>query len=57
MGLDDKVEAKVDQAKGTVERKAGEATGDRDMELTGAKDQAKGKVKEGVEDIKDAIKH
>lgn len=56
MGIDDKVEAEVDQAKGAVKEKVGEVTGDRSTELEGKADQVKGNLKEGWENVKDAAK-
>ena len=47
---------KIDQAKGKLKEKVGEATGDRDLESEGKLDQVKGKVKEAVDDVKDAVR-
>jgi uncharacterized protein YjbJ (UPF0337 family) len=55
MALDDKVEGKLDQAKGTVKEKLGERTGDASLEAEGQADQAKGKVKDAWGDAKDAV--
>lgn len=58
----DELEGKWDQAKGWVKDKAGEATGDRDLEAEGEADRAAGetqetwgKVKRGVGDAVDSI--
>ena len=58
----DEVEGKFDQAKGWVKDKAGEATGDRDLEAEGEAENAGGhaqeswgKVKRGVGDAVDAV--
>lgn len=53
----------IDKAKNTAEKVAGEvkeavgkATDDKDLQAEGKKDQAKGDVKNTVEDVKDAFK-
>jgi uncharacterized protein YjbJ (UPF0337 family) len=58
----DEVEGKFDQAKGWVKDKAGEVTGDRELEAEGEADRASGKgqegwgkVKRGVGDAVDAV--
>lgn len=56
MGMDDKIEANVDQAKGKVKEGVGGATGDRGLEAEGKKDQVKGNLKEGWENVKDAAR-
>ncbi len=43
----------MDDAKGQVKEKVGDATGDDDMKSEGKKDQAAGKVKEGADKVKD----
>jgi uncharacterized protein YjbJ (UPF0337 family) len=63
----DEMEGKWEKAKGTVKEKAGEVTGDRDMEAEGAAQRAEGEAKdafgkarrkagEAVEDLGDKIK-
>lgn len=49
---DDKVEGKYHRAKGEIKEKAGELTGDRDMEAEGEAEQTEGKVQEKVGQIK-----
>jgi uncharacterized protein YjbJ (UPF0337 family) len=62
----DEVKGKWEQAKGTVKDKAGELTGDEQLEAEGEAQNAGGKVQEGwgsvkrnvsnaVEDVADAI--
>ncbi len=58
----DEVEGKFEQAKGWVKDKAGEVTGDRDLEAEGEAQNAEGKsqetwgkVKHGVGDVVDAV--
>ena len=53
----------IDKAKNTAEKVAGEAkeaigkaTDDKDLQAEGTKDQAKGDLKNTVEDVKDAFK-
>ena len=48
----DKTEGKVDEVKGTVKEKVGQATGDSDLEAEGAGDKLGGKVQQKVGDIK-----
>ncbi|ATB29537.1 CsbD family protein [Melittangium boletus] len=46
----------TDKTKGKVKETVGVATGDRELEAEGKADTLKGKVKEGIEDAKRAIK-
>jgi uncharacterized protein YjbJ (UPF0337 family) len=46
----------TDKAKGKVKETVGAATGDRSLEAEGKVDTLKGKVKEGIEDVKRVIK-
>ncbi|MBV8493113.1 MAG: CsbD family protein [Alphaproteobacteria bacterium] len=46
----------LDKAKGTIKEKAGQMTGDRDMEAEGKMDKAEGHVRSGVGKAKDAVK-
>ncbi|CAN5565801.1 hypothetical protein BH10ACT11_BH10ACT11_09440 [soil metagenome] len=43
----------TDDAKGRVKEAAGDVTGNDDLKDEGKKDQAAGKVKEGVDKVKD----
>ena len=52
----DRVQGKVDQAKGSVKEATGRAAGDRSTQTSGQMDKAKGKVEEGVGETKDAIR-
>lgn len=45
----------LDDAKGRVKESAGDLTGDQDLKREGQTDQAAGKVKEGVDKVKDAL--
>lgn len=62
----DEVKGKWEQAKGTVKDKAGEVTGDRDLEAEGEAQKAGGELQEGwgatkrkvsnaIEDVADAV--
>lgn len=53
MGTDDKMRAKVDQAKGTIKEKVGDVTNDRSTQAEGMLEKAKGNVREGWEEAKD----
>ena len=46
----------IDQMKGTAKEKAGQLKDDPDLEAEGKRDQAKGDLKEGVDDAADKIK-
>lgn len=46
------MEGKVDQAKGAIKEKAGQVTGDRDLQDRGTAEKVSGKVQEKVGDIK-----
>jgi uncharacterized protein YjbJ (UPF0337 family) len=52
----DRVEGKLDQAKGSVKETVGRVSGDRSTETSGQVEKAKGKVEEGVGETKDAIR-
>jgi len=46
----------IDKVKGKVKRVAGAVMGDKKLERAGRLDEAKGKVKGAVEDVKHAVK-
>jgi uncharacterized protein YjbJ (UPF0337 family) len=46
----------IDKAKGKIKKAAGALIGDKDLENEGKVDEASGKVKGAVEDVKHAIK-
>lgn len=46
----------VDKAKGKIKKAAGALTGDKKLEREGRVDEAKGKAKGALEDVKHAIK-
>ena len=51
----DQAEGKWEQAKGYVKDKAGEVTGDRDLEAEGEAQRAGGKMQEGWGDVKHGV--
>jgi uncharacterized protein YjbJ (UPF0337 family) len=44
-----------DDAKGRLKEAAGNVTGDKDLKNEGKVDQASGKLKEGVDKVRDAL--
>ncbi|HEY5049789.1 MAG TPA: CsbD family protein [Acidothermaceae bacterium] len=56
MGTTDKVKNTAQSAKGSVKEKAGQVTGNRDMEAEGKLDKAAGSLKQAGEKVKDAFK-
>jgi uncharacterized protein YjbJ (UPF0337 family) len=57
MSTTDKVKNKAQEVRGKVKEKAGEATGDRDLQTQGKVEGAKGNLKQAGEKVKDAVKH
>lgn len=53
---EEKIEAKLDQVKGSVKESAGKLTGDKELEAEGKADKVIGKGKELVDAAKDAVK-
>jgi uncharacterized protein YjbJ (UPF0337 family) len=51
-----RMEGGLKKATGTLKEKAGEMTGDRDLEAEGKTDKAEGKVRSAVGHAKDAVK-
>lgn len=49
------LEEKIDQAKGAVKEGIGKVTGDKKVEKEGAAEKAAAKIKEVIEDAKDAV--
>jgi uncharacterized protein YjbJ (UPF0337 family) len=52
----DRIEGKMKDIKGRVERQVGEWTGDEDAQAKGAVDQLKGKTQNAVGKVKDAAR-
>ncbi|MFL6025124.1 MAG: CsbD family protein [Marmoricola sp.] len=55
MGLDDRIENKVQDIAGRGKEAAGAATDDDSLKHEGKADQAKSHVKDKVEDVKDKV--
>ncbi|GAB3542869.1 hypothetical protein GCM10027403_36180 [Arthrobacter tecti] len=56
MGADDKTQNNAEKLGGKVQEGLGKATGNKDMEAEGQKDQSKADLKNAGENIKDAFK-
>lgn len=56
MGADDKTQNNAEKLGGKVQEGLGKATGDKNMEAEGQKDQSKADLKNAGENIKDAFK-
>ncbi len=54
--LNDKAKGDLKQTGGTVQEKAGEAVGDREMQRQGEENQAEGKLQKAWGNVKDAAK-
>jgi uncharacterized protein YjbJ (UPF0337 family) len=52
----DKMKNKAEELSGEGKETLGSATGDRDLQAEGEKDQAKGNLKQAGEKVKDAFK-
>ena len=52
----DRVEGSFEQGKGKAKEVAGKVTGDKELEVEGKVDKAKGDVHNVVGDVKDALK-
>jgi uncharacterized protein YjbJ (UPF0337 family) len=52
----ERVKGGLRKATGTIKEKAGQMTGDRDMEAEGKMDKAEGRVRSAVGHAKDAVK-
>jgi uncharacterized protein YjbJ (UPF0337 family) len=52
----DKAKNKAEELGGQGKEAVGDATGDRDLQAEGQKDQAKGNLKQAGEKVKDAFK-
>jgi uncharacterized protein YjbJ (UPF0337 family) len=51
-----RMEGGLKKATGTIKEKAGQMTGDRDLEAEGKTDKAEGQVRSAVGHVKDAAK-
>jgi uncharacterized protein YjbJ (UPF0337 family) len=52
---DEQVKGKAEEAKGRVEQAAGDLTGDNETKAHGMLDEAKGKLRQGVDKAREAI--
>ncbi|HMH50011.1 MAG TPA: CsbD family protein [Candidatus Acidoferrum sp.] len=52
----DRIEGKVDKAKGFVKEKVGQLVNDPDLEAEGAADRLKGEIKDTVGKAKDKVR-
>jgi uncharacterized protein YjbJ (UPF0337 family) len=52
----DEIKGKLEQAEGYVKEKAGEMTGNEDLEAEGEADKAAGSVREGYGEAKDKVR-
>lgn len=56
MGTDKRIDAATDDLSGKAKEAAGKLTNDEQLKHEGRMDQAKGSVKDAVEDVKDAAR-
>jgi uncharacterized protein YjbJ (UPF0337 family) len=56
MGDKDKMDNKVQEAKGTIKEKVGDATDNEQWQAEGKADQAAGNLKQAGEKVKDAFR-
>jgi uncharacterized protein YjbJ (UPF0337 family) len=56
MGLDDKIDNKMEDLGGKAKEGVGSATGDEELKAQGQGDQAKSDLKQAGEKVKDAFK-
>lgn len=56
MGIVDKAKNTAEKLVGQAKEAVGDATGDKDLQAEGKKDQATGSAKNAVEDVKDVFK-
>ena len=52
-----RIEGGLKKATGTIKEKAGQMTGDRDLEAEGKADRAEGKVRDAIGHAKDAVRN
>ncbi len=56
MGIDDRLSDKAEEIEGRIKETAGAAFNDDELEEEGMADQAKAKVKDLIEDVKDRVR-
>ncbi len=57
MGIDDKIDNKMEDLGGKAKEGVGRATGDEELQAQGEGDQAKSDLKQAGEKVKDAFKN
>jgi uncharacterized protein YjbJ (UPF0337 family) len=55
MGNEQQNEGRMEQARGTIKEKVGDATNNERMQREGEYDKAKGNVREGVGDVREGV--
>ena len=55
MGNEQQNEGQLEQARGTIKEKIGEATDNERMQREGEYDKAKGNIREGVGDVREEV--
>ncbi len=55
MGNEQQNEGRLEQARGTIKEKVGEATDNERMQREGEYDKAKGNIREGVGDVREDV--
>lgn len=56
MSMSDKIKNKAQETSGAAKEAVGEATDNKDLQVEGQGDQAKGNLKQAGESVKDAFK-
>jgi uncharacterized protein YjbJ (UPF0337 family) len=54
--MNERDKGKLEEIKGDVKERIGGATKDRDLQTEGWAEEKKGKIRQGIEDVKDAVK-
>ena len=54
--MTERTKGKMEKIKGDLKQRIGGATKDRDLQAEGWAEEKKGQLREGVEDLKDAVK-
>ena len=55
MGNEQQNEGRLEQARGTIKEKVGEATDNERMQREGEYDKAKGNIREGIGDVREDV--
>jgi uncharacterized protein YjbJ (UPF0337 family) len=54
--MNERDKGKIEEIKGDVKERIGGATKDREMQGEGWAEEKKGKIRQGIEDVKDRVK-